>query len=73
MSFSTVFQSYQYDERVIMKGCVHLNPVYDSKKNLPPGIDHARDRLICRPAIYPLSYRYMYDIARLKSTLEYTS
>ena len=56
-----------------MKGCVHLNPVYDSKKNLPPGIDHARDRLICRPAIYPLSYRYMYDIARLKSTLEYTS
>ena len=27
-SFSTVFQSYQGDERMIMKGCVEWNPVY---------------------------------------------
>ena len=28
MSFSTVFHSYHDDERMIMKGCVQLNPVY---------------------------------------------
>ena len=28
MSFSTVFQSYQDNERLIMKGCVQWNPVY---------------------------------------------
>ena len=28
MSFSTVFQSYQDDERLIMKGCMQWNPVY---------------------------------------------
>ena len=28
MSFSTAFQSYQDDERMIMKGCVQWNPVY---------------------------------------------
>ena len=27
MSFSTVFQSYQDDGRMIMKGCVQWNPV----------------------------------------------
>ena len=27
-SFSTVFQSYQDDGRMIMKGCVQWNPVY---------------------------------------------
>ena len=27
-SFSTVFQSYQDNERLIMKGCVQWNPVY---------------------------------------------
>ena len=27
MTFSTVFQSYQDDEWVIMKGCVQWNPV----------------------------------------------
>ena len=26
-SFSTVFQSYQDDERLIMKGCVQWNPI----------------------------------------------
>ena len=26
--FSTVFQSYQDDERLIMKGCVQCNPIY---------------------------------------------
>ena len=29
MSFSTVFQSYQDDGQMIMKGCVQRNPVYD--------------------------------------------
>ena len=28
-TFSTVFQSYQDDECVIMKGCVQCNPVYN--------------------------------------------
>ena len=28
MSFSKVFQSYQDDGRMIMKGCVQWNPVY---------------------------------------------
>ena len=27
-SFSTVFQSNQDDERLIIKGCVHWNPIY---------------------------------------------
>ena len=27
-SFSTVFQSYQDDGRMIMEGCVQRNPVY---------------------------------------------
>ena len=28
MFFSTVFQSYQDDERLMMKGCVQWNSVY---------------------------------------------
>ena len=28
MTFSTVFQSYQEDGRIIMKDCVQWNPVY---------------------------------------------
>ena len=28
MSFSIVFESYQDDGRMIMKGCVQWNPVY---------------------------------------------
>ena len=39
ISFSTVFQSYQDDERLIMKGCVQLNPADGpcnvEKKNIP--------------------------------------
>ena len=27
-SFSTVFQSYQDDRRMVMKGCVQWNPIY---------------------------------------------
>ena len=30
-SFSTVFQSYQDDGKMIMKGCVQWNPVYGRK------------------------------------------
>ena len=29
MSFSTIFQSYQDDRRVIMKGFVQWDPVYE--------------------------------------------
>ena len=29
MFVSTVFQSYEDDEQVIIKGCVQWNPVYD--------------------------------------------
>ena len=31
MSILTVFQSYQDDEMVLMKGCVQWNLVYDGK------------------------------------------
>ena len=31
MSSSTVFQSYQDDGQVIMKGCLQWNPIYDLK------------------------------------------
>ena len=32
-SFSTVFQSYQDDGSMIMKGCVQWNPVYGGKSS----------------------------------------
>ena len=32
-SLSTVFQSYQDDGRMIMKGCVQWNPVYGSSED----------------------------------------
>ena len=38
-SFSTVFQSYQDDGQVIMKGCVQWNPVYDGKDCLRQGLN----------------------------------
>ena len=31
MSFSTVFQSYQDDGRLIMKGCVQWSSIYGSE------------------------------------------
>ena len=34
-TFSTVFQSYQGDECVIMKGCVQWNPVLQLKGSFP--------------------------------------
>ena len=45
-SSSNVFQSYQDDGRMMMKGCVQWNPVYGWE-----------DRYISRPALNPLSYR----------------
>ena len=36
-SFSTIFQSYQDDERLIMKGCVQLNSVYGREDFAPSG------------------------------------
>ena len=51
-SFSTAFQSYQDDERVIMKGWVLWNPVYDKEdlrlrrsSNLDPQINKAALKL----------------------------
>ena len=34
-SFSTVFQSYQEDGRLIMKGCVQWNPIYELRRLHP--------------------------------------
>ena len=42
---STVFQSYQDNERLIMKGCVQWNPVYSCED------------IASRPVLNPLSYR----------------
>ena len=38
-SFSTVFQSYQDDGILIMKGCVQQNPVYGEKISPRAGIE----------------------------------
>ena len=43
MSFSTVFQSYQDDGRMIMKGCVQWNPVY-GWEDFASSEDQTRDR-----------------------------
>ena len=39
MSFLTVFRSYQDDGRMIMKGCVQWNPVYDKKISPRAGLE----------------------------------
>ena len=51
MSFSTIFQSYQDDEWMIMKGCVHWNPGYHWKD------PRTRDCFNIKPALNLLSYR----------------
>ena len=38
-SFSTVFQSYQDDGRMIMKGCVEWIPVYSSEDFNSSGLE----------------------------------
>ena len=43
-SFSTVFRSYQDDERLIMKGCVQWNPVYGEKVSPRAGLELATVR-----------------------------
>ena len=35
LPFSTVFQLYQDNGQVIMKGCVQRSPIYHGKKSLP--------------------------------------
>ena len=55
-SISTVFQSYQDDGLVIMKGCVQWNCVYGWKDFRFCGTQ-IRDSLIIRPALNLLSYR----------------
>ena len=51
----TVFQLYQDDERLIMKGCVQWNPVY-GLEDFASSAARTRDRYISRPALDPLSY-----------------
>ena len=53
--FSTLFQSHQDDERLIMNGCVQWDPVYGREGFASSGA-RTRDRLISRPALNTLSY-----------------
>ena len=53
-SFSTVFQSYQDDERLIMKGCVQWNPVMFEKKLPQVGLKLGTAR--SAGLLNPLSY-----------------
>ena len=55
-SFSTVFQSNQYDERAIMKGVAQRNPFATEKVSTSGGA-RTRDRGISRPALNLPSYR----------------
>ena len=50
--FSIVFQSYQDDGHVIVKGCVQSTPFTVEKIST-----RTRDRYISRLALNPLSYR----------------
>ena len=55
-SFLTVFQSYQDDVRMIMKGCVKWNPIY-SKKTVPTaGLRLRTARLTKLPGLLLLSH-----------------
>ena len=45
-SFSILFQSYQDDGRMIMKGCVHWNPVSVEKISPRAGIELGTARLV---------------------------
>ena len=55
-SFSTVFQSYQDNGRVIIKGCMQWNPVYE-RKDFCFRRAGTRDGLISRPELNLLSYQ----------------
>ena len=55
-SFSTVFQSYQDDGRMKMKGCVQWNPIY-GYEDFASSEARTRGCSISRPALNPLSYR----------------
>ena len=55
-SFSTVFQSYQDDGLMIMKGCVQWNPIYGWAYFASSGA-RSRDRWFSRSALNLLSYR----------------
>ena len=52
MSFLTVFCSYQDDVRVIMKGCVQWNPVYDCEDFVQAGLEAGTTRLVGQHLTY---------------------
>ena len=51
---STVFQSYQDDGHMIMKGCMHWTSVY-SWEDFALSMTRTRDHQISRPSLNPLS------------------
>ena len=51
---STVFQSYQDSWRVIMKGCVQWNAVYERKISLQePNLEHLDLQVSAKPTEFP--------------------
>ena len=56
-SFSTVFQSYQDDRRLIMKGCVQWNSVYGAQISPLAGIELGPLAKISRPAVLKIKIR----------------
>ena len=60
MSFSKIFQSYQDNGLVIMKGCVQWNPVYN-EKDLCPRFD-SNPRPLDVGSFYMLSYHHRYSL-----------
>ena len=56
-SHYTVFDSYQDDVRMVMKGCVKSNPIYSSKNFRFRLVFKTRDRQSRRPALNLLSHR----------------
>ena len=51
-SFSTVFQSYQDDERLIIKDCVQWNPLTDERISTRAGIELGTSRSVGQRLTY---------------------